>query len=63
MKGRKLNKKGFEKHLNEIGVPSHDKASLGGRCNSKNYGTWLRRNDKVEFEVKYKKILTENIYR
>jgi hypothetical protein len=46
-------KKRYEKYLNQIECPEHDSKSNGGRCNSSKYGTWLRRNDPIAFEVGY----------
>lgn len=45
-------KKDYEELLNEIGIPEDDKKSNGGRIpdNSK-YGSWIRRNDPIAFEV------------
>jgi len=44
----------FEEYLNELGTPDDDLKSLGGRIpdNSK-YGSWLRRNDVIAFQVGY----------
>lgn len=49
-----MNKKEFEEMLNEIGTPEDDKKSNGGRIpdNSK-WGTWMRRNDPIAFNVGY----------
>lgn len=45
-------KKDYEELLNEIGVPSQDSKSNGGRIPDKcKYGSWLRRNDPIAFNV------------
>jgi hypothetical protein len=50
----KMTKKEYEKWLNELGVPDHDLKSFGGRISdTANYGTWLRCNDPIAFEVGY----------
>ena len=47
-------KKDFEEYLNEIGTPEDDKKSNGGRIPDYcKYGTWLRKNDCIAFEVGY----------
>ena len=46
-------KKEYERYLNEMGVPKSDDVEYGGRCRSKDYGTWLRRNDPIAFNVGY----------
>jgi hypothetical protein len=55
MKHKYKYKKDFEKYLNDnISIPEHDKKSNGSRIsdNSK-YGSWLRKNDPIAFEVGY----------
>ncbi len=45
-------KKQYEEYLNEIGTPDHDLKSNGGRIPDHcKYGTWLRKNDPIAFEV------------
>jgi hypothetical protein len=40
----------YEEYLNELGIPSADKRSNGGRIpDHMPYGTWLRRNDSIAF--------------
>ena len=48
----KATKRDYEEWLNELGAPEHDLKSNGGRVpdNSK-YGSWLRRNDPIAFQV------------
>lgn len=47
-------RKEYEEHLNELGVPEDDKKSSGGRIpDCANYGSWLRRNDRIAFNVGY----------
>jgi translation initiation factor IF-1 len=44
-----------EDYLNMLGIPEDDKRSNGGRIsNHSKYGTWLRRNDKIAFELSFK---------
>ena len=44
----------FEIELDEMGIPESDKKSNGGRiADSANYGSWLRWNDPIAFEVGY----------
>lgn len=50
---KKMTKKEYEEHLNEIGVPEHDRYEEGGRCKSDKYGTWLRANDPIAFQAGY----------
>ena len=41
-----------EQYLNEIGIPEHDLKSNGGRIpDTSDYGTWLRKNDPIAFNV------------
>jgi hypothetical protein len=44
----------YEKFLNSLGVPKHDKAENGGRCKGENYGSYLRRKDPIAFDVGYR---------
>lgn len=47
-------RKAYEEWLNELGVPEPDMKSEGGRMpDSAKYGTWMRRNDPVAFNVGY----------
>lgn len=47
-------RKHFEFYLNEMSTPCMDLKSNGGRVpDSVQYGTWLRRNDPVAFNVGY----------
>lgn len=44
----------YEQYLNELGAPSDDLKSNGGRVpDTAKYGSWLRRKDLVAFEVGY----------
>lgn len=44
----------YEQYLNEVGVPEQDKKSNGGRIpDQRDYGTWLRINDPIAFNVGY----------
>lgn len=50
----KKTKQNYEAWLNELGVPDDDKKTLGGRIpDYAKYGSWLRRNDPIAFEVGY----------
>jgi hypothetical protein len=50
----KITKNDYEAYLNETPIPDHDAKSLGGRIpDNARYGTWLRRNDPVAFNVGY----------
>lgn len=45
-------KKSYELWLNRYAVPNDDKKSNGGRVpDDAKYGSWLRRNDPIAFEV------------
>ena len=49
-----LTRKEYEEYLNEIGTPTDDLESVGGRVpDTAKYGRWLRRNDPVAFNVGY----------
>ena len=53
---KKYTRKAAEIELNEIGCQPGDLKDLGGRvpnCMEKKYGTWLRRNDPIAFDVFY----------
>jgi hypothetical protein len=44
----------YEEELNDIGAPDDLKKSNGGRMpDNANYGTWLRNNDPIAFNVGY----------
>ena len=48
-------RKDYEEYLNELGAPLDDLKSNGGRIpDSSRYGSWLRRNDPVAFNVGYR---------
>ena len=45
-------KNDYEQSINELEVPFHDCESNGGRIpDNAEYGTWLRRNDPIAFNV------------
>lgn len=49
-------KRSYERYLNTMEPPEHDHPANGGRVPwgmVDNYGTWLRRNDPIAFEVGY----------
>ena len=48
----KATKRDYEEWLNELGAPEDDKKSNGGRVpDNCKYGSWLRRNDPIAFQV------------
>ena len=48
----KPTKKDYEEYLNEIGSPEDDKKSNGGRVPDYcKYGSWVRKNDPIAFQV------------
>jgi hypothetical protein len=50
----------FEEWLNELGAPEGDLKSNGGRIpNGSKYGSWMRRNDPVAFNVGYQETSRE----
>lgn len=51
-----MTKKQYEEFLNNIGGPKEELKSYGGRMPDRminKYGTWLRKNDPIAFEVGY----------
>jgi len=53
---KSVRKQDYELYLNELGTPSSDHPDNGGRVSRKmldKYGTWLRKNDPIAFEVGY----------
>jgi len=49
-----MTKKEYEEDLNDMSVPISDTKSCGGRIpDNAKYGTWLRRNDPIAFQVGY----------
>lgn len=49
-----MTRKQYEEYLNELGIPEDDKQSNDGRIpDNVRYGSWLRRNDPVAFNVGY----------
>lgn len=59
---KKPTKADLEDYLNGIPVPDHDKKSNGGRIpDTCHYGSWLRRNDPIAFEVAYDDFLDMNL--
>ena len=52
-----MNKKEYEEYLNSFGTPDDDLKSNGGRIpDHVPYGSWLRRNDPIAFQVGYNDI-------
>lgn len=48
-------KKDYEEYMNEMGIPHDDIKSNGGRIpDNCKYGSWIRRNDPVAFNVGYR---------
>ena len=57
-----LTRKEYEENLNELGTPIDDLKSNGGRIqDTARYGSWLRRNDPVAFNVGFNEWKTEKI--
>ena len=51
---RPMTRKEYEEWLNEHGIPKEDRQSNGGRIPDEDkYGSWLRRNDPIAFNVGY----------
>lgn len=49
-----ITKKNYENYLNGFPIPEDDKKSNGGRIpDDAKYGTWLRKNDTIAFNVGY----------
>lgn len=51
-----MTKNDFERELNELGPPEREHPDNGGRltwAGVRKYGTWLRRNDPIAFNVGY----------
>jgi hypothetical protein len=47
-------RKNFETYLNDMSTPYMDLKSNGGRIpDSAKYGTWLRRNDPIAFNIMF----------
>ena len=58
-----LSKKEFEQLLNEISIPADDLKSNGGRIPDKAlYGSWLRRNDPILFNIAYREEINRATY-
>jgi hypothetical protein len=52
----KYTKKEYEDFLNGTPLPEHDAPENGGRVPffmKEKYGTWLRKNDPIQFEIGY----------
>ena len=46
----------FQRYLDGVGCPEHDKHENGGRykpTSRTRYGQWLRRTDPIQFDVEY----------
>lgn len=55
-----LTKNQFENYLNTFDIPELDKRSNGGRIpDTSKYGTWLRHNDQIAFEVGFNEWVLE----
>lgn len=52
----------YENSINDIPVPHEETQSAGGRIpdHTTRYGSWLRRNDPIAFEVGYQEWAREN---
>lgn len=55
LKKHNIRKLDYERVLNEMEIPPDDLKSNGGRISdhTKNYGTWMRLNDPIAFNVGY----------
>lgn len=50
----------YERHLNDCGIPDHDRKSNGGRCaDNAGYGSFLRKHDPVMFDVGFNEWVRE----
>jgi hypothetical protein len=59
-----VTKKDYEDYLNDLGAADRDLKSSGGRIpDNAKFGTWLRRNDPIAFEVGFGEFQTEQRYR
>lgn len=58
----KLTRSGFERHLNDMGVPEDQRRSNGGPVGDAtvNYGSWLRKNDVTAFNVMLNEWIRKN---
>jgi hypothetical protein len=56
----KLDKTGYERYLNEYGLDEPQYNRRGTPI--KHYGTWLRRNDPVAFNVGYNEWILREVY-
>ena len=56
-----LTRAAYEEYLNELGIPETEKWSNGGRIPPAaiHYGTWLRSNDPIAFNVGYQDWIRE----
>lgn len=51
-------RKDYEEYLNEIGTSRDDLYSYGGRIPDRcKYGTWLRKNDPIAFNVEFNEFM------
>jgi hypothetical protein len=57
----KLNKAGYEQYLNEYGMNETQYNRRGTPI--KKYGSWLRLNDSIAFNVGYNEWVTEIVYK
>ena len=51
--------KQHEEHLNKTGTPAEMSVLSKRRIKEGGYGTWLRRNDPIQFEISYRDALRE----
>jgi hypothetical protein len=57
----KVTKKDYEEWMNELGTPDLDLASNGGRIPDRaRYGSWVRRNDPIAFNVGFREFELES---
>lgn len=56
-----LTKKEYEEYLNELEPPPGDVKSEGGRIpDGAKYGTWMRKNDPIAFNVGFNDWVRDN---
>jgi len=55
-----MNKQEYVEWLNEVGTPTEDLKSEGGRVpDHAKYGEWVRRNDPIAFNVGFREFQQE----
>lgn len=60
----RLTKENYERYVNDLPVPPDELKSNGGRIpDGAAYGTWLRRNDSIAFNIGYQEWVREAQFR